>query len=65
MATEWNAEFMAPVDAIEKAGIGFSLHSDHQAAELPMNPLRLVETTVTRRCMTDGTVKGRRRHPGP
>lgn len=52
------AEFMVPVGAAAKAGIGYSMHSDNPAAGLPLNPLRLVQTTVTRRCITDGSVLG-------
>ena len=46
------------VGAAAKAGIGYSLHSDNPAAGLPLNPLRLVETAVTRRCMVDNSVIG-------
>ena len=52
------AEFMVPVGAAAKAGIGYSMHSDNPAAGLPLNPLRLVQTAVTRRCMVDGSVVG-------
>ena len=52
------AEFMVPVGAAAKADIGFSLHTDNPAAGLPLNPLRLVQTAVTRRCMIDGSVIG-------
>lgn len=52
------AEFMVPVGAAVKAGIGYSLHTDNPAAGMPMNPMRLVETAVTRRCMTDNSVIG-------
>ncbi len=52
------AAFMVPVGAAAKAGIGYSLHTDNPAAGLPLNPMRLVETAVTRRCMTDGSVIG-------
>jgi predicted amidohydrolase YtcJ len=52
------AEFMVPVGAAAKAGIGYSLHTDNPAAGLPVNPLRLVETAVTRRCMVDSSVVG-------
>ncbi len=52
------AEFMVPVGAAVKAGIGYSLHTDNPAAGMPMNPLRLVETAVNRRCMTDNSVIG-------
>lgn len=50
--------FMIPFGAGAKAGIGFSLHSDNPAAGLPMNPLRLVQTAVTRKCIADGSVIG-------
>lgn len=52
------AEFMVPVGAAAKAGIGFSLHSDNPAAGLPLNPLRHVQTAVTRRCVADGSIIG-------
>jgi predicted amidohydrolase YtcJ len=52
------AEFMVPAGAAERAGIGFTLHSDAPAAGLPINPLRHVQTAVTRRCVTDGSVVG-------
>lgn len=52
------AEFMVPVGAAAKAGIGYSLHTDNPAAGLPLNPLRLVQTAVTRRCMADNSVIG-------
>lgn len=52
------AEFMCPVGAAVKAGIGYSLHTDNPAAGMPLNPLRLVQTAVTRRCMVDGSVIG-------
>jgi len=52
------AGFMVPVGAAAKAGIGYSLHTDNPAAGLPLNPMRLVETAVTRRCMTDNSVLG-------
>jgi predicted amidohydrolase YtcJ len=52
------AEFMVPVGAAARAGLGYSMHTDNPAAGLPLNPLRLVQTTVTRRCMTDGSVLG-------
>lgn len=52
------ADFMVPVGAAAKAGIGYSLHTDNPAAGLPLNPMRLVQTAVTRRCMTDGSVIG-------
>lgn len=52
------ADFMVPVGAAARLGIGYSLHSDNPAAGLPLNPLRLVQTAVTRRCMVDGSVVG-------
>lgn len=52
------ADFMVPAGAAARAGLGFSLHSDNPAAGLPLNPLRHVQTAVTRRCMTDGSVIG-------
>jgi predicted amidohydrolase YtcJ len=52
------AAFMVPVGAAVKAGIGYSLHSDNPAAGMPLNPLRLVQTAVTRRCMVDGSIIG-------
>ena len=52
------AEFMVPVGAAAKAGIGYSLHTDNPAAGLPLNPMRLVATAVTRRCMVDNSVVG-------
>lgn len=52
------AAFMVPLGAAAKAGVGYSLHSDNPAAGLPLNPLRLVQTAVTRRCMVDNTVVG-------
>lgn len=52
------ADFMVPVGAAAKAGLGYSLHSDNPAAGLPLNPLRLVQTAVTRRCMVDNSVVG-------
>ena len=52
------AGFMVPVGAAAKAGLGYSLHSDNPAAGLPLNPLRLVQTAVTRRCMVDNSVVG-------
>ena len=50
--------FMLPFGAAAKAGIGFSLHSDNPAAGMPMNPLRLVQIAVTRRCAIDNSVIG-------
>jgi predicted amidohydrolase YtcJ len=50
--------FMIPFGAAAKAGIGFSLHSDNPAAGMPMNPLRLIQTAVTRRCVADGSIIG-------
>lgn len=52
------AEFMVPVGAAAKAGVGYSIHSDNPAAGMPLNPLRLVQTAMTRRCMIDGSVLG-------
>jgi predicted amidohydrolase YtcJ len=50
--------FMIPFGAAAKAGIGFSLHSDNPAAGMPMSPLRLIQTAVTRRCVADGSIIG-------
>jgi predicted amidohydrolase YtcJ len=52
------AEFMVPAGAAAKAGLGFSLHSDNPAAGLPVNPLRHVQTAVTRRCVIDNSIVG-------
>lgn len=52
------AEFMVPIGAAAKAGIGYSIHSDNPAAGLPLSPLRLIQTAVTRRCMVDNSVVG-------
>ena len=52
------AAFMVPIGAAARSGIGYSIHSDNPAAGLPLNPLRLVQTAVTRRCMVDGSVVG-------
>ena len=52
------AEFMVPIGAAAELGIGYSMHSDNPASGLPPNPLRLVQTAVTRRCMTDDSVLG-------
>lgn len=52
------ADFMVPLGAAANVGLPFSLHSDAPAAGLPVNPLRHVETAVTRRCVTDGTLVG-------
>lgn len=49
------AEFMVPAAAAERAGVSFTLHSDAPAAGLPINPLRHVQTAVTRRCAIDGS----------
>jgi predicted amidohydrolase YtcJ len=49
------AGFMVPAAAAERAGVPFTLHSDAPAAGLPINPLRHVQTAVTRRCATDGS----------
>ena len=53
------------VGAAAKAGIGFSLHSDNPAAGLPLNPLRHVQTAVTRRCVADGSIIGAGASVGP
>ncbi|MFO1147477.1 MAG: amidohydrolase [Alsobacter sp.] len=55
---EPRASFMVPVGAAARAGMGYSMHTDNPAAGLPLNPLRLVQTVVTRRCVTDGSVVG-------
>ena len=52
------AEFMVPTAAAARAGLAFTLHSDAPAAGLPINPLRHVQTAVTRRCLTDGSQIG-------
>jgi len=52
------AEFMVPAGAAAKAGIGFSLHSDNPAAGLPVDPLRHVQTAVTRCCVIDNSIVG-------
>ena len=52
------AEFMAPFGAAAHAGVAFSLHSDAPAAGLPISPLRQLQTAVTRRCATDGSILG-------
>lgn len=52
------ADFMVPAGAAATAGVPMSLHSDAPAAGLPVNPLRHVQTAVTRRCATDRTVIG-------
>ena len=52
------AEFMSPFGAAADTGVAFSLHSDTPAVGLPINPLRQVQTAVTRRCVTDGSVLG-------
>jgi predicted amidohydrolase YtcJ len=52
------AEAMAPFGAADQAGVEFSLHSDAPAAGLPVNPLRYLQTAVTRRCAIDGSVIG-------
>ena len=49
------AEFMVPTAAAVRAGVAFTLHSDAPAAGLPINPLRHVQTAVTRRCLIDGS----------
>ncbi len=52
------AEFMVPAGAAAKAGLGFSLHSDNPAAGLPVDPLRHVQTAVTRCCVIDNSIVG-------
>lgn len=53
------ADFMIPLAAAAaEVGIPFSLHSDAPATGLPINPLRHVQTAVTRRCATDGAQIG-------
>ncbi len=52
------AEFMVPAGAAAQAGVPFTLHSDSPATGLPVNPLRHVQTAVTRRCSTDNSVVG-------
>lgn len=52
------AEFVSPFGAADQAGLGFSLHSDAPAAGLPVDPLRHVQTAVTRRCAIDGSILG-------
>ena len=52
------AEFRAPAGAAAQAGVESSFHSDAPAAGLPPNPLRIVQTAVTRRCTIDGSVLG-------
>ena len=52
------ANFMVPAGAAAQAGVAFTLHSDSPATGLPINPLRHVQTAVTRRCATDDTVVG-------
>ena len=52
------ADFMVPAGAAAKADLPFSLHSDQPAAGLPINPLRHVQTAVTRRCAIDNSVIG-------
>ncbi len=52
------ADFMAPAGAAARAGVPFTLHSDSPAAGLPINPLRHVQTAVTRRCAIDNSVIG-------
>jgi predicted amidohydrolase YtcJ len=49
------AEFMVPTAAAARAGLAFTLHSDAPAAGLPINPLRHVQTAVTRLCLIDGS----------
>ena len=52
------ANFMVPAGAAAQAGVPFTLHSNSPATGLPINPLRHVQTAVTRRCATDDTVVG-------
>jgi predicted amidohydrolase YtcJ len=52
------ANFMVPAGAAAKAGVLFTLHSDSPAAGMPINPLRHVQTAVTRRCAIDNSVVG-------
>jgi hypothetical protein len=52
------ADFMVPAGAAAKTGVPFTLHSDSPAAGLPINPLRHVQTAVTRRCAIDNSVIG-------
>lgn len=47
---------LCPVGAAARAGLTYTLHTDNPAAGMPLNPLRLVETAVTRRCMVDNSV---------
>ena len=49
---------MSPFGAAADAGLGFSLHSDAPATGLPINPLRHLQTAVTRRCAIDGSTVG-------
>ena len=51
-------ERMVPAGMAERMGLSFTLHSDAPAAGLPINPLRLVQAAVMRRCATDGSVVG-------
>lgn len=51
-------EFMSPFGIADQVGLAFSLHSDAPAAGLPINPLRQVQTAVTRRCAIDGSIVG-------
>jgi predicted amidohydrolase YtcJ len=52
------AEFMVPAGAAARAGIRYSQHTDNPAAGRPRNPIRRVQTAVTRRCMVDNSVIG-------
>ena len=52
------ADFMVPSGAAADVGLPFSLHSDAPATGLSVNPLRHVQTAVTRRCDTDDTLVG-------
>lgn len=53
------AEFMVPAGAAARLGLEFTLHSDAPATGLPINPLRLVQAAVARRCTADGSVVGK------
>jgi hypothetical protein len=49
------AELIVPAAAAARVGVAYTLHSDAPAAGLPINPLRHVQTAVTRRCVSDGS----------
>lgn len=53
------AEFMVPAGEAARRGMAFTLHSDAPATGLPINPLRLVQAAVTRRCVADDSVVGK------